>query len=445
MTSTDQDSDKHYGKATRQLFSLKSRIAGATLAILLLVGGFGGWAASAQLTSAVIAQGTLVVAQNVKKIQHREGGIVRKINVANGDKVAAGDVLVVLDDTQVKAALGVLKSQIAELSGRQARLMAERDGKVMINFPKSLLNNDSNRFRDILKGEQRVFNDNKAIRESQKEQLEARISQFRREIEGLQTQRKAKLREIKPVKSELKQMRVLVRRKLATIARKNALEREFEKINGAIGGLDAQIARAEGQISEVKLQILAIERKARSDAQKELRVIEAKLKELEERRRAAQSRLKHMVLKAPLDGTVHQLKVHTVGGVISPAEPLMLIVPEHDSLKLEVRFSPVDIDQVRVGMPARIRFSAFNQRTTPEVPGRISYVSPDVSRDSRTGQSFYLGHVTMDEKGMNLIGGARKLLPGMPVEVYITTQKRTAFTYFVKPFTDQLSRAFREE
>lgn len=438
--ATDQASKMEATKT--QQFSLKSRIIASTLVILGLVVGLGGWAASAKLSSAVIAQGTVVVAKSVKKIQHREGGIVAAIKVENGDRVKTNDLLVKLDDTQVRAALGVVNSQIMELSCRRARLAAERDGLAKIDIPESISMADPE-FIKAMAGEQRVFKDNKEIRDSQKKQLHLRIKQFEQEIKGLKAQRASKGRELKPVVRELAQLRKLHARKLATVVRVNAMEREAERIRGAIGGLDAQIARAAGQISEVRLQILAVDQKARTTSQKELRSIDAKLSELAERRKAAQDRLARTELRAPMSGIIHQLSVHTIGGVVSSAEPLMLIVPESDRLTVEVRFAPSDIDQIKVGQPAKIRFSAFNQRTTPEVMGKISHVAADVARDVKTGFSYYLGRLDLDANALHKIGD-RKLLPGMPAEVFVTTSQRSALSYFAKPFMDQLQRAFRE-
>ncbi len=428
--------------STAEEFSLKSRIIGSSIVMVILIGGFGGWAASAQLAAAVVAQGSIVVAKNVKKIQHREGGIVAKINVENGDEVRSGSILITLDDTQVRAALGVLKSQMEELAGRRARLLAERDTLDAIKFPAEL--STSSEGLSILSGEQRVFEDNQSTRVSQKEQLTARIGQFGEEIKGLQAQQASKQRELKAVRKELRRIKRLHRKKLTTIARVEAAEKEEERVKGALGGFKAQIARAGGQINEVKLQILSIDQRARTEAQKELRIVEAKLAELDERRLAAQDRLQRMVLRAPIDGSVHQLNVHTIGGVVSAAEPLMLIVPQNDKLSVEVRFNATDIDQVTIGQKARIRFSAFNQSTTPEVPGVVTHIAPDVIRDSKSGLSYYLGRLNLTADGVKKIGN-RKLLPGMPAEIYITTSERSALSYFVKPFTEKFNNMFNEE
>jgi len=425
-----------------QQFNLKSRIIGASAVMFLLIAGFGGWAASAQLSGAVIAQGSIVVDLNVKKIQHQDGGIVAKINVRDGDKVNAGDLLVVLDDTQVRSALGVEQSQLAELFGRRARLSAERDGMAAIKFPAELVALGAEG-RQIMAGEQRVFQDNLSARVSQKQQLELRIEQLEQEVAGLISQRDSKRDELKPVASELTQAKSLHDRQLTTISRVNILIREAARIAGAIGGLDAQIARAKGQISEVRVQVLTVDQKARGEAQRELRNVDAKISELSERRIAAEDRLKRMNIRAPATGLVHQLAVHTVGGVVTPAEPLLVVVPDTDRLTIEVRFAPTDIDQLSIGQKAKIRFSAFNQRTTPEVAGKLTHISADVTQDAKTGLSHYLGRLALDRDAIKALGN-RKLLPGMPVEVFVMTAERTAITYLTKPFTDQLSRAFRE-
>ena len=221
------------------------------------------------------------------------------------------------------------------------------------------------------------------------------------------------------------------------------MEREEKRLGGEYGSLIAQIARANGQIGEINLQILAVDQTARTDAQRELRTIEAKVAELAEREVAARDRLNRIDVRAPQSGIVHELAVHTVGGVVSPAEQLLLIVPEKDDLSIEAHFAPTDIDQVSVGGKAKLRLSAFNQRTTPELDGHVIDVSADVTADQKTGQHYYVGRIEMDDRSRRTVGEL-KLVPGMPVEVFISTGERTVLSYLLKPFTDQMNRAFRE-
>lgn len=424
----------HLALAPRMLF-------GWALAAFLVF-GVGGWALVADLSGAIIAPGSVVVDRHSKKLQHKDGGIVSAINVRPGDKVEAGMTLIRLDDTQTKAELGILRTQIVELVGRKARLASERDGIGAIAFPPGFdaLGPEA---ADVRAGETRLFNENAKSRQSQREQLRSRIAQLEEEVTGLTRQRDAKKMEFDIIAKELDQLKMLFEKSLIPVSRVFAMEREAARLNGDHGALIASIARARGQIGEIELQILAIDQNVRSDAQKEMRLIEGRLAELGERQIAATDRLSRMELKAPQSGLVHELNVHTVGGVISPAEQVLLIVPENEALTIEARFSPADIDQLAAGQVARLRFTAFNQRTTPEVWGRVQYVSADVTQDPKTGQSYYTGRIQLDEEA-RVILGQLKLVPGMPVEIFVATAQRTAMTYFTKPFTDQFARAFKE-
>ncbi len=428
---------------TAESFTIFPRVVFGTLVIAGLVFGCGSWAAFAELSGAVIAPGSIVVERNVKKVQHKDGGIVAEIMVREGDIVVAGAPLVRLDDTQTRAELGIIRSQLIELSGRKLRLTAERDGEDDLVFPPSFLEMGAEA-AGVKAGEGRLFTENRKTEKSQKEQLGLRVEQLKEEINGLSQQRDAKRQELGIIKKELVQIRKLHKRKLTPVSRVYAMEREATRLGGELGNLIAQIARSHGQISELNLQILNIDQKIRNDAQRALRDIEGKLAELKERQTAATDRLNRMLLSAPQSGVVHELAAHTVGGVITPAEPVMLIVPDNAKRTVQARVAPVDIDQVIPGQTARMRFSAFNQRTTPETEGLISSVSADVTVDQQTGQSFYKATVEIDADARKLLGDL-KLLPGMPVEVFISTGNRTALSYLTKPFTDQLEKAFRED
>ncbi|HEX2842576.1 HlyD family type I secretion periplasmic adaptor subunit [Hyphomicrobium sp.] len=430
---------KGVDKAT---FSIVNRVVFASLLMALLGFGFGGWAAVANLSGAVIAPGTFVVERNVKKVQHSYGGIVSEIAVKNGDHVEAGQVLMRLDATQIRAELGIVNSQLIELAARSARLIAERDNLDKIALPESL-RKESADIRSAAEGEIRLFEENRRTRESQKDQLRLRIEQLNEEITGLSAQRDAKSGELKIIQQELEQVRILHSKQLTAVSRVYAMEREEKRLGGEYGGLVAQIARAKGQISEINVQILAVDENTRAQAQRELRSIEAKLSELSEREVAVLDKLKRVDLRAPQKGVVHELAVHTVGGVVTAAEQIMLIVPEEDNLTIQARVSPNDVDQVVVGRPAKLRLSAFNQQKTPEVPGRVIQVAADVTLDPKTGQSYYMTRLEMDEKKLRAIGDL-KIVPGMPVEVFMSTGERTALSYLAKPFTDQMNRAFRE-
>ena len=424
-------------------FSIKKHVAFALLVMAGLVCGFGGWAAMANLTGAVIAPGTFVVEGNVKKVQHSYGGIVAEINVKNGDHVQSGQILMRLDAIQIRAELDILKLQIIELTARSARFSAERDGLESFVLPQAFLEKNAVA-KAAAEGEIRIFEETRRTKESQKEQLRLRIEQAKEEISGLTAQSDAKVGELKIIKLELDQTRKLFEKKLTSAARVYAMEREEMRLAGELGGFKAQIARAHGQISEINVQILVVDENVRAQAQRELRVTEAKLSELAEREVAVRDKLLRVDLRAPISGIVHELTVHTVGGVVTAAEPVMLIVPEEQDLTIQARISPADVDQVVNGRPAKLRLSAFSQKSSPELDGHVTDVSADVTVDAKTGQSYYEVRLAMDDKAQRLVGNL-KLVPGMPVEVFMSTGDRTALSYLTKPFIDQMNRTFREQ
>jgi len=423
-------------------FHVGSRIFAGTALGLLLVCGAGGWAATAQLSGAVIAQGMVKVDQNLKSIQHRDGGIVSSIEIREGDLVEAGQVLIRLEDAQTKAELSIVRAQLIELTARKARLLAERDGLDAIEFPRSLDQEDPE-IRSMVHGETRLFDGIRASRQSQKQQLELGIEQIGEEIQGLEAQRMAKSHEVELLEVEYKKIKSLADRKLIENTRVYTADRDRTRLLGELGESDAAIARAKTRMSEIRLQIISIDDTARTEAQRELSLVETKLSELQDRRTAIEDRLARTDIRAPITGTVNELSIHTIGGVVTPAEVLVTIVPENARLKVEIQLAPVGIDQVAEGQPARLRFTAFNQRTTPELKGSVAYVSPATTRDTTSGQIYYLGHIDITAEELGKLGDQR-LLPGMPVEVYVSTEQRTAISYLAKPLTDQFNRAFRE-
>lgn len=424
-------------------FSVGGRIALGILAGLMLVVGCGGWAAMASLTGAVIASGSVKVDRNVKAIQHRDGGIISEIRVREGDFVRGGQVLLQLDDVQTRSELSIIRAQIIDLTARDARLVAERDNRDHITFPAGFAESSPEAAR-IAASERNLFEGNFTHRKSQKEQLELRIEQTKKEVVGLEAQLVAKVDEIKLIETENAKVRELLKKGLIENLRLYTGGRDAAKLIGSRGEVEASIARARATMSEIRLQILAVDETARTEAQRELTEVEAKLAELRERETAVSDRLARTSIRAPISGSVNEVLVHTIGGVITPAERLITIVPENAALRIEAKIIPADIDQVAVGQPARLRFSAFNQRTTPELAGIVSFVSPATTRDTVSGDIYYVADVQIDAEEAEKLG-RRKLIPGMPVEVYIETESRTAISYLTKPFVDQVSKAFREQ
>jgi HlyD family secretion protein len=421
---------------------LRRRLWAAAAVIFLMLGGTGAWIGTTSLAGAVVTSGLVVVDGNVKKVQHPSGGVVGRILVKNGDRVKAGDLLLALDDTQTKAGLGIIVAQLVELIGRRSRLEAERDSAATIVFPSGfeLQGEDAKR---IAAGERRLLADRRATILSQKKQLEERVGQYELELEGLKSQRIAKGRELAVAREEHGRVEDMFKKELIPVTRVLSLQRDIIRIEGEHGQLTAQIGRVGGQISETKVQILTLEQSQRTDAQKELREIEGRIAELSERRVAAEDQLKRVEIRAPQSGIVHDMAVHTVGGVVGPGETIMLLVPSEDRLMVEVRVQPQDIDQIRIGQPATLRFTAFNLRTTPEVKGKVARVAADLSRDNQSGQQFFVLRIAADEASLANLGGLQ-LVPGMPVEAFLEASERTVLSYLIRPITDQFRRALRE-
>jgi HlyD family secretion protein len=422
-------------------FSLRRHVAAGLAAAAFLVIGCGGWAAFARLEGAVVGQGALKVVDNLKEVQHRDGGIVGGISARHGDRVEQGQVLIRLDDVQIQAELSIISSQLGELVGRRARLLAERDNLDHVAFPESLSRYLADR-ELVMSGEQRLFEGNKLARDSQKQQLEFSITQTGEELKGLDWRKSAKTDEITAVEAERDKLRDLFKRGLIPGTRLHTITVDWIRLRGELGEIDAAIARANVRISDARLQILTVDQNARTEAQRELRQVEAKIAELNDRLIAAEDRLSRVDIRAPISGVVNETSVYTVGGVITPAAKIMTIVPDRAALRAEVKLAPIDIDQVRVGQKARLRFSSFNRNTTPELEGVVAHVSPSVTKDPATGALHYVGEIEFADAVARL--GDRQLQPGMPVEVLITTDERTPLSYLVKPFVDQMQRAFRE-
>jgi len=425
--------------------SIRRHLFISVIVIVLLVGGIGGWASTSEFAGAVIAQGTLVVDSNSKKVQHPTGGVVAELNVRDGDQVKLGDIVLKLDDTQTRANLAIVSKGLDELGARRAREEAELEGDERVVFPAELMRRkDDPEVARLVGGEAKLFETRRKTREGLKAQLGERVLQSEEEIRGLTAQVASKEKQVEWIQQELEGVRDLWSKKLVQFNRVTSLEREQARLEGERGQLIASIAQARGKISETKIQILQIDQDMRTEVGKDLAEIRAKTAELIEKRVAAEDQLKRIDVRAPQNGMVHQLDVHTVGGVVSAGQQIMLIVPAADKLIVEAKVQPQDIDQVRVGQAAVMRFSNFNTRTTPEINGEVAVVSADVTQDQRTGISYYTVRLAVSPNEFARLG-EHKLVPGMPVEVFIQTTVRTVVSYFVRPFQDQIAKAFREK
>lgn len=424
--------------------SLHRHVSIGLVLVAVVVGGAGGWASTTEISGAVVAPGSVVVEGDVKKVQHRTGGVVGEILVRDGDRVEAGDVLFRLDATVADANLGIIKQRVMDLHARRARLLAERDGSKSLTFPPDLKARYGADIHSVLDAERRLFDLRREARSGQKSQLKQRIGQLGSEIEGLTAQLRAKERELVFIGRELDSARGLYAKQLMSIAKLTSLERQSTRLEGERGQLVTSIASARGRITETELQILQVDRDASSEVAKALNRVDASLGEYEERLVAAADQRARLEVRAPRTGIVHESGLATVGGVVGAGETAMLIVPTADKLSVEARVAPNDIDQLRMNQPAVLRFSAFNQSTTPELHGVVSRIAPDVTAAEKKNQRYYEVRVDVHWDELQRLGNL-EVKPGMPVEVFVKTEKRNVLSYLVKPVLDQSMRAFRED
>lgn len=430
--------------ASDERASIRRHLIGGSILALLLTVGVGGWAATFELSGAVIAPGSVVVDSNVKKAQHPSGGIVGELLVRDGQRVRSGEVLLRLDDTITRANLAIVSKGLDEMNARRARLTAERDQADKIVFLDALLARAHE--PDVgaaIDNERKLFELRRSARQGQKSQLKERTAQLDEEISGRAALTSAKAEEIKLIERELEGVETLWKQNLVQINRLVSLQREAARLKGEHAQAIFAAAQSRGRISEINLQMIQIDQDLASEVARELREVDAKVGEFIERKVAAEDQLKRIDIRAPQDGVVHQLAVHTIGGVVNAGDPIMLIVPEADAMSIEAKVAPQDIDQLHAGQSAGLRFSTFNQRTTPEIKGAISRISADVSHDQRTGLNFYTVRIGIASEEIARLGNV-KLMPGMPVEAFMKTDDRTVLSYFVKPLSDQIMRAFRE-
>jgi HlyD family secretion protein len=414
------------------------------LAALLLVATIGvaaAFSAYTPLDGAVVAPGTIVVEGNVKKIQHPTGGVVAEIAVAEGAGVSAGDLLMRLDETVTRANLDIVRNNLTTERARLARLQALRDGVMEPVFPADLA--EDAHISGVLEGEARLTQLLLNSREDQKRGLRERIEQSRQEIKGLEEQQNSYTGQRDIVRKDLEDLQPLYERGNIQRPRISALQRELMRNQGAVGDGVAKMAQARAKIAETELQIVRIDHDFLADIMKQLRETETRISELRERKITAEDQLKRVDIRSPLSGTVHQLAVHTIGGVVSPSDVLMHIVPSSDRLVVDVQVKPSDIDQLSMGQEARVRFSAFDRRITDELQGTLVRIAADLTHDPQNRLAFYTATVKVPETELARLNG-RKLVPGMPAEVLIKTGERTLASYILKPMHDQMERALRE-
>jgi HlyD family secretion protein len=412
--------------------------------LVLGLGLAGGWAVAVPLSAAVTLSGTLVVESDVKKIQHPVGGVVAQLPAHDGMRVKAGDLLVRLDETQVRTNRQVITNQLDQIRVRMARLTAERDGMDEPKLSGELVAPTADPDIDrLFASETSLFKARLGARQNQKQLLQSNIAQLGEEITGLDAQIKSKTAQLELISGELQGVQTLYDKQLVPLTRLTALQRQAAQLDGERGQLMSAIAETRSKISQAQLQIIKIDQDLRSEVMKDLRESQDKESELTQRIVAAQDQLNRIEIRAPTAGVVHQLSVHTIGGVIGAGEVIMEIVPDSDGLQIESKLPPVDIDQVRVGQKALVRFSAFNQRTTPQIDGLVSYVSADLTQEPQARTAYYTIRMTLPGDELRRLGNLQ-LVSGMPAEVFLQTGSRTMMSYLLKPITDQLHRTFSE-
>jgi HlyD family secretion protein len=412
--------------------------------IAVFIFGFGGFAAFAPLSSAVIAVGRLEVVGSIKKVQHETGGTVSEIRVSEGQAVKAGDILLRLDATTARATRAIIVRKLDELYLARARLRAERDLSPGFALPADLGDRTSDpEVNALFESEQRLFAVRNASREGEKQQLAARIAQYRDQIIGLETQARAKETELRLTRAELENARALAGTGIGTRARANDLERALASLEGEAGALSAQKAELGGRIAETELQRLNIDQAATADSGRDLKDTESQIGELQQRLLAADEQLARTEIPAPISGSVHELQAHTVGGVIAPGSVVMTIVPTDGPLDVEARLNPIDIEAVRPGQPATVRFPGLNHATTPDLQAEVAVVGADLVEDPMTRQSYYPVTLKLAPDQLERLGDV-ELVAGMPVETFIDNGQRTLFDYLMAPIRDRMNHALRE-
>lgn len=415
------------------------------LVIALFFGVFGGWAWLAPLKSAAIAPGVVSVDSSRKTVQHLEGGIVEKIFVRDGDVVSAGQILIQLEKTKADTTLDLLLSRLWTATALEARLLAERDGRDQIDFPDSLLGQETIvEIAEIITNQKNIFEARQKSLLGQTKILEQRVAQFGEEITGLEGELDSKFRQLNLINEELIGLRELFAKQLVTKSRLLELERRAVGIDGEISRNKAQTARARQQIGETQLQISVLGTERVKQVLEDLHQVQSELSDIIERVRFAEDVQGRTEIRAPLDGTIMNLRIHTLGGVIGPGAALLDIVPSRDRLIIEAKIDPSDIDVIHPDLSAYVRLTAFNQRDLVPLTGIVTQVSADLLTEESTGISYYLARIELSPGQFETLKNV-SLYPGMQAEVIIVTGQNTALDYLLKPILKSIRRAFREE
>ncbi|WP_447553449.1 HlyD family type I secretion periplasmic adaptor subunit [Vreelandella sp. EE22] len=434
------------GEATEQLPTSDKGYRKLGYAILVIaLGGFILWSVTASLAIAVVAPGNVSIESFKRTVQHLEGGIVRELLVEDGDRVEAGDTLLVLSDTQSRSQLEIARSQYLINRAMEARLLAEQEGAETLEIPEDIKNVDSPRVQQVVAVQQSLFTARRQSLNSTLESLDEQIIQMQEQIEGLEQRIGVNTRRISSLRSEADDFRSLYREGLGDNQRMRELERQILQYEGDNAEFRANTAQLRSQISENRMQREIQQQEFQKEVGEQLREAQAQIAQAEEQIVSLTDQVQRTVVTAPVSGTVVGRQVHTIGAVIRPGDTIMDVVPSNDGFVVEARIPTRDIDNIFIGQFAEIRFSAFNQRLTDVIDGEVIYVSADSFEDEATGQRYYRARVRVTEAGSEQMNDRMQLLSGMPAEVMLRTGERTFASYIAKPVTDMLARALQED
>ena len=430
-------------KNPKQRWSTTGPMTLGLLALLVLVGGFGAWSVMAQISGAVITSGQIEVDRNRQVIQHPDGGVVEAILVQEGDTVAKGDTLIRLDASLLRSELAVVEGQLFEIIARRGRLEAERDNKAMLTFDPKLA--EVVQGTDLIAGQTRLFDARLESNMRAIEQLQQQRAQISSQILGITAQQTALVTQSDLIQQELSNQQALLRQQLIQASRVLALQREEANLLGRVGELTASAAQAAERRTEIEIQILTLASTRREEAITRLRDLQSNELELSERRRTLRQRLDRLDLRAPVSGVVYGMQVFAEQSVIRSAEPVMFLVPQDRPLVIATKVQPTDIDQIYLGQKVTLRFSAFDQRRTPELLGTVTLVSADIFLDDATQASYYQAEIQLNAGEANKLPDDMMMIPGMPVEAFVRTADRSPMDYLIKPLADYFAKAFREQ
>jgi HlyD family secretion protein len=414
--------------------------------LVMLLGGFGAWSAGTTISGAIIAGGRIEVDQNRQVVQHPDGGVVAEIDVREGDVVKAGQILLKLDASELQSRLSITESQLFELMARRGRLEAERDGEPVITFDPLLTemaqtNADA---ADLIAGQERLLKVRAESIAQEIDQLQKRRGQIDEQIKGIEAQQISLERQLELIQKELTDQQSLLDRGLAQASRVTALQRESARLSGQAGELTAQKAQSLGRITEIDVEILKLGTLRREDAITTLRDLQYRELELREERNALIERMSRLEISSPVSGIVYGLRVFALRSVVRPADPILFVVPQDRPLVINAQIEPIHIDKIYVGQDVNLRFSALDQRQTPELTGQVVQISADAFQDENTFQSYYRAEIVLSEGEQARLPEGTTLIPGMPVEAFIRTEDRTPIAYLVKPLADYFAKALRD-